>query len=264
MTTVIDSLDKRIKPYYGSLRSYDFTVLSKHQHVINLLNQEGFVFSLVSHNIPQGPRQIRVIGSLTAALVFPAMIPKLFDCTLCIPSIYQIEEPLHKAWNRLNQFVHQPDNIYSQTAEQYLQIGISHLLSSLDKGEIPNPSKLIGLGHGLTPDGDDFLCGLLISTALPISPFVHQRHTLVQAVQQQIHRTHQISAAFIEDACQLQVSTPIQNFINCLSTPQIANHAIDDIIHIGHRSGTSILSGLLAGLPHSKTRRTQLCPYIVN
>lgn len=263
MATVINSLDKRLLKHYHSLSQGNFQIISQHRRVMNLMSQDGVLFSMVNRYIAHGPRQIRVDGELNANVVFPSIPLSSFDCSLCPPKAYDPEPAIEQAWFRLAQYKNVTNDIFSQTLQHHLETGIAALLTALDNQQPPKPESLLGLGQGLTPDGDDFLCGLLISSALPISPFITQRAELVTAIRQKIDRTNLISAAFLEDACQQQVAAPIQAFINSLANPPLAATAIDDVLSIGHRSGSSLLSGLLAGLPHLNTRRKQLCPYIV-
>lgn len=262
MNAVIVSVDRRLTHHYADLQRGGFQVISRHRRVMNLKTQGEKLFSIVERGVAPAPRQVRVMGQLTAHLIFPSVAPPDFDCTLQVPACDKAEAILTQAWQRLAQCASYPVDGFSQTLQRYLQDAIAALLNALDNAVYPPVAELIGLGQGLTPDGDDFLCGILIATALPISPYRAYRDWLVQAVRHHLDHTHCLSAAFLEDACQQQIAAPIQTLIDSFANPLLATDAIDAVLAMGHRSGSSLLSGILAGLPHSKTRRYQLCPYI--
>lgn len=107
-------------------------------------------------------------------------------------------------------------------------------------------STLIGIGIGLTPSGDDFLTGVLAGFILinkPNHPFCQQ---LKKAISQQLHRTNEISAAFIKCAlngrfsqhiCQLKAFSPVSQILA-------------DFTRVGHSSGIDTLCGIYWTLRH--------------
>lgn len=100
---------------------------------------------------------------------------------------------------------------------------------------------LLGLGIGLTPSGDDFLCGVLAGLQLlgmyrhPFSGFLRTE------IKAHLEDTNDISAAFLTCALQNQYSTAINMLINSPSVHQITTTFAD----IGHSSGIDTLCGVL-------------------
>ena len=109
-------------------------------------------------------------------------------------------------------------------------------------------SVLAGLGSGLTPAGDDFLVGTMLSAWL-----AHPApRTLCQAIAQAaIARTTTISAAFLRAAARGECSAAWHALLAALSTPtcEVAESKIaaaaGDILRHGATSGADSLAGFL-------------------
>lgn len=100
--------------------------------------------------------------------------------------------------------------------------------------------RLIGLGHGLTPGGDDFLCGVLAGLILCGG----DRHPFSLALREYIDRhlkdTNDISAAFLQCALKGQFSHAVNSLLLVPSREEI----FDAFTAIGHSSGTDTLCGI--------------------
>ncbi len=113
-----------------------------------------------------------------------------------------------------------------------------------------NVSALLGLGHGLTPDGDDYLLGYLAA--------LHHCHRLVahfrvmaNAVSIGLARTTGISQHYLQLASQGHFSQSILILINSIATnPQadVLINAADRVMQYGASSGIDTLAGFLHGL----------------
>ena len=105
-------------------------------------------------------------------------------------------------------------------------------------------SKLIGLGIGLTPSGDDFLCGILAGLTL----VNRQNHTFTKClqyyIQQNLKNTNEISQAFLRCALGNHFSYAVNFLWN--------NPPLEDItkefLNIGHSSGIDTLCGIYYAL----------------
>lgn len=100
--------------------------------------------------------------------------------------------------------------------------------------------KLIGLGIGLTPSGDDFLCGLLAGLELfrrTQTPFyqILQQHILLHT-----DRTNDISGAFLFCACNGLFSRAVCS-LQTLPASHVILHTFSEI---GHSSGIDTLCGI--------------------
>lgn len=130
-------------------------------------------------------------------------------------------------------------------------------------------ARLIGLGIGLTPSGDDFLCGVLaglILTGQTESVFARSLH---KAITEHLNDTVDVSAAFLRCALVGQFSLAVNHLITITydksvredtqSSRKQLNVQISSIIAdvptitenflaIGHSSGTDTLCGIMYAL----------------
>lgn len=241
-------------------------VVSRHRHVLNLAPEAAAdcLFSLSDDSVPRAPRQMRfaTLPAPEAAIAAWQDAPR-FACTLRVPPGRLQESALQRAWQALCDAAVPASDDFQATVQQRLHAGITALLQALARGEKPLPvNALIGLGQGLTPSGDDFLCGLLVALHLPQSPFAARLRDMRAAVLAALGATHAVSAAFLRDAAAAEVGAPLQDFLDALGGTRAIAPAIAALTALGQRSGYDILSGILAALPHSPDRRVDLCPCI--
>lgn len=104
--------------------------------------------------------------------------------------------------------------------------------------------RLIGLGIGLTPSGDDFLCGVLASITLcrlSNHPFAR---CLSAELGSHLSDTNDISATFLRCALQNQFSQAVCR----LPDLPPADEILQSFKAVGHSSGTDTLCGILYAL----------------
>lgn len=101
-------------------------------------------------------------------------------------------------------------------------------------------TSLLGLGIGLTPSGDDFLCGFLAGMVLMNNKHHPLYKLLRQSILNSLERTNPISQAFLRCACQEQFSQTIVNIKNSPSFDRL----FKDIKAIGHSSGVDTICGV--------------------
>ncbi len=106
---------------------------------------------------------------------------------------------------------------------------------------------LVGLGPGLTPSGDDFLCGAMIALHSLGWGFLARR-LAAQVIDWGQHLTHAISLAHLDCAGGGEGSAPLHDVIAALGTPDVPGLAasLTALDTIGHTSGWDALAGLLA------------------
>ena len=108
-------------------------------------------------------------------------------------------------------------------------------------------SKIIGLGPGFTPSGDDFLIGFLViynslSATIARTP-IHLEFTQLAG------RTNWISAKLVDYAQHLQVDDQLLDVIRSISDHQQDTvTALEALIPRGHTSGIDIATGVVLGL----------------
>jgi len=101
---------------------------------------------------------------------------------------------------------------------------------------------LVGLGEGLTPSGDDFLCGVLAACRLSDAPGASElRSALCAALPSCLDKTNLISAGFLRCAIDGLFSRPVLALAQGVSLPA----AQAAFAAIGHSSGADTLSGML-------------------
>ena len=105
-------------------------------------------------------------------------------------------------------------------------------------------SCLIGLGVGLTPSGDDFLCGVLAGLILsgntqhPFFPVLKER------IRTSLTNTNDISRTFLRCALSSHFSKPIKD----LASPASPGIILASFEAVGHSSGIDSLCGIYFAL----------------
>ncbi|MYW64970.1 DUF2877 domain-containing protein [Streptomyces sp. SID8379] len=97
---------------------------------------------------------------------------------------------------------------------------------------------LLGLGPGLTPSGDDILCGLLLALPPPLSAPV------TAAVADAARRTTLLSAALLRHAVRGECVAPAHALLTGRDLPA----ALRGLLTVGHHSGGDLARGVAAAL----------------
>ena len=113
-------------------------------------------------------------------------------------------------------------------------------------------ARLVGLGQGLTPAGDDFLCGFLAAGHCRAAAGLADTQLLTsfaEAVRQRLGQTTDISAAFLRDAAAGRVSQPLAELAEaCCGEPgRDLEGALMRLAAIGHSSGLDAATGFFYG-----------------
>lgn len=109
--------------------------------------------------------------------------------------------------------------------------------------------RLIGLGRGLTPSGDDYLCGFftLLAAAEQCGIAVPQALAVcVNAVLQNLDRTSRISGAYLKNALDGAYFTVYDRAARALLTKEDFTKHCDFVLRMGASSGTDTLCGAIA------------------
>ena len=107
--------------------------------------------------------------------------------------------------------------------------------------------RLTGLGIGLTPSGDDFLCGALAGLILMDTWETAFAVSLRRAVHTHLHDTNDISRAFLACALELQFSLPVVS-LGKPSGAVTSREILASFSKIGHSSGIDTLCGIYYAL----------------
>ncbi len=129
--------------------------------------------------------------------------------------------------------------------ERILKEKLRNAFSKFKKYEtmLEGISKMKGLGHGLTPSGDDFNSGFLLSLKLLACPPTVLKHAYESAI-----GTNLIANSFLTQAYKGKLSKRFQALISELAKGKISQN----IEQIGHSSGIDWLVGFLSGLSQCK------------
>lgn len=143
----------------------------------------------------------------------------------------------------------QPELVSESLSMSAIRSNLSELLrSSSVQKNVDILCRLIGLGIGLTPSGDDFLCGFLAGLRLCHSAFddaAIMQTALSQTILSHTDRTNDISAAFLKSAAAGQFSRPVHLLREAFLTPEAIYQAFSGI---GHSSGIDTLCGIYTAL----------------
>jgi hypothetical protein len=144
---------------------------------------------------------------------------------------------------------------------QFLDLTIDH--DSSPDTFTQATEQLIGLGPGLTPSGDDFLTGFVGLLTIYIkhsdtknSGFSHKINELqlhvTHCVQDAIKnaKTTHVSIMALRGALEGWFSEPVRTLIIELLSPEKnkINKKINDVVSIGHSSGSDILAGIYSAI----------------
>jgi hypothetical protein len=117
--------------------------------------------------------------------------------------------------------------------------------------------RVLGLGHGLTPSGDDFVGGMMFAlTHAPRQAWVND----LPKTKAHIHNaalvsTNVISAALLDDLMAGKSYSALHDVLFALHSNNMANivGACEKLLNVGASSGADMLSGLLLALTTQPT-----------
>jgi hypothetical protein len=106
----------------------------------------------------------------------------------------------------------------------------------------PAPPDLVGLGPGLTPAGDDLLCGALLALhAIDQAALARDLYAAIDEVAP--FATTPLSAACLRAAAEGQSSEPLHETIVALLANASVARPLEAVARIGHTSGWDALAG---------------------
>lgn len=146
-------------------------------------------------------------------------------------------------------------NAFDKEMCRMLNERTSELIAGFYKNDIglnnQNAKKLIGLGQGLTPSGDDFLVGLLLAFSTSKKDQFNQQKWREQVSKQAKSSTNIISYSAIKYAAIGQTRETIMLFIEVLNkekNDKKVKQALANVMKIGSSSGTEMAWGIINGL----------------
>ena len=114
-----------------------------------------------------------------------------------------------------------------------------------ESGSLPElVERLLGLGYGLTPSGDDFILGILAVLSLR-GRDLSDLCGIIHGYENPFSRT------ILEDACAGCFSEPVLTLMNYLAAGKCQPDAVEALLHIGSTSGRDTLAGMYYALLRS-------------
>ena len=148
-------------------------------------------------------------------------------------------------------------SVLTHTPTQLSSIGrhiaeVLLMLSSAHEPEliVKQSMRLLGVGEGLTPSGDDFLCGELAAlTLLSQNPDVMTlRERLTTTLRNRVSGTTRISQEYILHAIEGQFTALVRQLVLANAQQHDFVPVLNELRSIGHSSGSDFLIGLYFGL----------------
>jgi hypothetical protein len=152
------------------------------------------------------------------------------------------EPPVENSWNRL----------LAATGRNAINRVIYAMRAGSWSRLADGVEQLAGLGHGLTPSGDDWLAGFLATLRShgDGDGAVPSAERLADLAQRAGTRTSPFSAFLIRCSVHGLISEPVARWITSARNGSLEEtvRAAKDVASMGHSSGMDCLAGLVAGL----------------
>lgn len=141
-----------------------------------------------------------------------------------------------------------------EPAAEQLQAGRESLASALAGGWTVDEAadRLVGLGPGLTPAGDDLLAGavagmVIFGRALGHRSALDLAEHVTVAAGDRAARTTVLAADLLRHAGTGAVAEPVATVCGALTGQRPLESALDQLLTVGHTSGHDLAQGLLLG-----------------
>lgn len=131
--------------------------------------------------------------------------------------------------------------------DKTLATQMSWFMMFLQRPTVLHASRILGLGQGLTPLGDDILFGHILAMNC-----FENNLPYIQHIQSKLNQTVRISAQMLEDVYHRHYSMIYREFLDSFFLEYRWKH-LDEILSFGASSGVGILTGFLFGLKKEMT-----------
>lgn len=259
----------------GRLRGGSFVtrVHSAFDHAVNVIDAGG-LFTLATSGTDDGPlKLVLAVPSLRNLAISPGTRVQVVDSKVSL-GLLKVNLNATTSWQPvLPQWRPEPGQLawfeqlldgegvrlagrtgWTAQAGSALAEAAHAFESALSAGDLDGAyrsgGRMVGLGVGLTPAGDDFLLGLAAVLALPGGDVRRYRQVVRRIVEDNADRTNDISRVALMQAISGRVRESIIELMAALvgeggtALPARARR----VFAIGHSSGTDIAVGMAAGL----------------
>ncbi len=235
-----------------------YTVRTRYARSVLLLDAGGHPLFAVDRSIGPGPLNLVVDDPAAHVPDDHLLVPRRdpaprFPSALPRPNRERIRR-LHAVLRAALPRLAPPDSLISLFSpsptplprfQQARDAAFHKAFARLAAGHLPAGVRLLrGCGTGLTPSGDDFLCGWMLACRL--------RHNtpLARKILPLALGGNPVSNAFLELSADGRVNVAVQRLVQAPSLPRAKT-----VCAFGHTSGADLLCGLRWGLD---------CPLILN
>jgi hypothetical protein len=152
---------------------------------------------------------------------------------------------LVKAWNALQN----EETVSLSVLGEYMRDTFVQLQQTKNQAYIEACLGLLGAGEGLTPSGDDFLCGLLASTYFSQrDSLLELRNKLAEALQIHLSSTTDVSQSYLKNAINGRFMERVIQLQQQAQNKQDTIPVLKQIASMGHSSGADFLVGMMHGI----------------
>ncbi|KZE52192.1 hypothetical protein AV540_09955 [Brevibacillus parabrevis] len=158
-----------------------------------------------------------------------------------------------------------PASLFERETSRMLNERAEALSIELAKGNSESASeqavRLVGLGPGLTPSGDDYLVGLCIVYKMQNIPCYLSCHFFEKVVELSRGLTNEISSITLKKAANGKVRESLVDLLRCLTqgSREELLPALEKVVGIGSSSGTDMALGLICGLERNLEAGGNVC-----
>jgi hypothetical protein len=222
----------------GIIMSYDQDEFESPNHVIKSV-------SLSKNSIYLGDMQIQ---KEDVRLSEHDLLALVNECGMLNDS--QIKLLSRTIDDELNPRIHANSNLTQLLQERIIKMQ----LALKQKQDLPlTIQSLIGFGEGLTPSGDDIICGLMVGLLITGKvKLFYEVAGIVSAILRNKNATSIISHAFLKHATQGRFIENILVLYKKLIKNEPISALIQKISVMGHSSGTDYLMGVMYGISGGK------------
>lgn len=270
--TAATTVDGALVQALPGLQGAGWSVHSVHRQVVNLLGPGDYLCCLATEELDDAPRTVRVAWPDRAGLSagHPVRVTgttidlrdrliELAAAARWFPQPADLGALPADALQRAAALLDpgpdpHPTSPFERASTGLVRSGTAALAEAVragDHGRLATAAvRLVGLGAGLTPTGDDILTGLAVLLAQPgmlLSPLLLP---LREAIGGAARRTTAVSAATLTEALAGRARQRIHDLIRTFPAgrPEEISAAAAHVRRIGHSSGADLLTGLRLGL----------------
>lgn len=258
------------------------TVHSVFRSVVNIATSDGSLWCLAARDVAPGPRAVTVDAASFAGFwlapgqrvavddgavrIEEALIVSLRGALVWEPpglpgavSPARVQE-LEAALDDLGIAggARGGDDLFSRAVSDRIRTGLAAIAVGVDAQDADAvtaaATRLVGLGTGLTPAGDDVLTGLAYAAARLGGPLAIVPDAVARAAS--TGSTHEISLTAMREACRGRAVQPLSDLLIALCRGDHAppgerapiRELTAALVGLGHTSGTDQATGLLAAV----------------